>query len=503
MILRKTDVGKVYAVVLSAICATGSAQALDTKLVLDARPGWMKLHAKALELASRNMVRLDGKKPMLASMPGVNVVWQWDSCLMALYAGYTPGDLNGLGNVDNLYAMQAKNGFMNMAYDYLTWKPKYPGRVNPPLFAWCEWLYAQRTGDLSRLPRAYNVCTRYYNWLKANRRRDNGLYWFEDTGSSGMDNSPRSGYVAYKKLGSDVCFVDLCCQQVLAARSLAKIASTIGMDADVSGWTREADSLTEDINKIMWCEKTGFYHDVFTSKNNKLANKTAAAFWALVSGVADSNKTARLVAHLSNPETFGAHNSVPSLSRDDPNYDPDGKYWLGGVWPPLVYMVCRGLRDRGYAALSREIAARHLDCMLAVMESPDYDGSIWELYSPERPTPGTQYGGKLCRKDFVSWGGLGPIVLLAEDIIGLDINAVERRSVWTISEPGRQGLRDFPFNGGRVTLLADADFATGRLTLNVTTDRPFFLKVAFADGRSLFESDIEPSLQSRTFTIPK
>ena len=481
----------------AASFAATAANCLDTTPVLDARPEYMKLHAKAIDLARRHVEKLDGWKPQLVCFPGVRTIWQWDSCLMALFAGYTPSGLDGLGNLDNLYGMQADDGFMAMAYNYDTRQPEWRGRINPPLFAWCEWLYARRTGDTGRLPRAYAVCTRYFRWLKENRTRRNGLYWFEDTGSSGMDNSPRSGYWAYDLKGSDVCFVDLCCQQVLAAKCLAKIASVLGKAGESAEWTREAGELAMKINRLMWCGKTGFYHDVFVDTNNKLAVKTAAAFWSLVSGVADGEKAVRLAAHLDNPDTFGSPNPVPSLSRDDPNYDPDGGYWLGGAWPPVVYMVCCGLRENGMRGLARSIAARHLDCMAAVMEAAGYGGTIWECYSPEHTAPATKYGGRLCRRDFVGWGGLGPLVMLVEDIIGLDVNALEGRIDWTVSEPGRQGLRDFPFNGGKVSLVADADPKTGVVAVEVESDRAFRLRIALPDGRVLVDREVHPGSGQR------
>ncbi|MBO7206936.1 MAG: hypothetical protein J6W10_04915, partial [Kiritimatiellae bacterium] len=316
------------ALAASALCAAE----LNTRAYLESRPDWQRLNDKAVSLAKKNMEKLDGWKTQMTCMPGVGIIWQWDSCYMALYGGYTPGNYNGLGNLDNLYQMQGEDGYISMAYTYETRKPTWAGRINPPLYAWCEWLYAERTGDLTRLPKAYEACSKYYRWLKANRTREkNGLYYFEDTGSSGMDNSPRSGYFAEHQKGSDVCFVDLCCQQVLAARCLAKMAPYVGKPEEAKIWNHEADHLAEKINDLMWCEKTGFYHDLYINTNNKLAVKTAAAFWAIVSGVATPDRAAKLAAHLTNENTFGSQYPVPSLSKDDPNYDPYGGYWLGGV----------------------------------------------------------------------------------------------------------------------------------------------------------------------------
>ena len=469
-----------------------STFAANTDVFLDAHPDWIELRAKAVELAKKNMEDLGkGWKTQMTCMPGVGIIWQWDSCFMSLFAGYTPGDYNGLGNLDNLYSMQGKDGYISMTYTYATRQPTWPGRINPPLYAWCEWLYARRTGDKSRLARAYAACSKFYAWLKANRtRKQNGLYWFEDAGSAGMDNSPRAGYFATHLDGCDACFVDLCCQQVLSARCLAKIAPLVGKADEATGWTDEADQLAERINRLMWSENTRFYHDVYIENNNKLSVKTAAAFWALVSGVATSRQAEFLSGHLSCGGLFAAKRGVASLSSDDPNYNPEGGYWLGGVWPPIQYMVCRGLRANGYREMARAIAKRHLDNMTAVFKN-DKEHTIWECYSPEFDKPSTDKFGLPVRKDFVGWGGLGPLVMLVEDIIGLDIAALENKVVWHLSETGRQGVKEVPFNGGTISLEADAQ-SDGAFSVKVDGNRPFHLTVISKNGRGILEKDITP-----------
>ena len=452
-------------------------------LTLSSHPEWIALRERALEIARANMETPKPTwRPQLTCMPGQGTIWQWDSCFMALYAGYTPDGLNGLGNLDNLYAMQRDDGYFGMAYNIEREESLWGERINPPLYAWVEWLYARRTGDVSRLPRAYPRLVRFFRWIQANRRRKNGLYWFEDTGSSGMDNSPRSGYSAYQLQGSDVCFVDLSCQQVLSARCLAEIARALGRDDEAAGFAREADELAALVDDLMWSDTTGFYHDVFVSTNNKLANKTVAAFWAIVAGVATGGHLERLVAHLTDPATFGARHPVPSLSRDDPNFMPEGGYWLGSVWAPTNYMIMRGLRAVGERALARDIAARHLACMAELLGTADYD-SVWECYSPDLAAPARLKNGNLVRPNFVGWSGLGPFVMLPEDILGLDLDARARRIDWHLGETGAQGLSEIPFNGGTVDLALDVadDFSfSGR----VRSDTPFTLRVFTPDGRA-------------------
>ena len=103
---------------------------------------------------------------------------------------------------------------------------------------------------------------------------------------------------------------------------------------------------------------------------------TPSAYQSLA-GVASPRQAATLAAHLQDEDTFGARNSIPSLSADDPNFQPEGGYWLGSVWPPIEYMVCRGLRANGYRELAHEIAKKHLDCMAAVLKD-DKEHTIWE-----------------------------------------------------------------------------------------------------------------------------
>lgn len=463
MSLRKTRISLALAAGLA-----GSAAAAP-EVILDSHPEWIALRERAIGYAKKNMKKIPGWRDQMTCMPQWDRIWLWDSCFMSFYAGLAPDGVNGLGNLDNLYAMQGADGRIAMAYDYATRAPAFGDCSNPPLCAWVEWEYARRTGDRSRLERAYAVGTKLFGWFKANRRHRSGLYWFEDTNASGLDNSPRSAHVyglngntyagADRFSGFGIDYIDLSCQQVLAARSLAKIAKAIGRAAaEASEWEREADGLSALINERLWNDRSGFYHDGLDHGYQFMQDprKTICGFWPLVARVADAGRAARLVKHLEDPEEFATRHPVPTLSRDDINYDPKGCFWRGGVWAPTNYMVVKGLKEFGYHALAREIACRHLSCMAELLGG-EWD-SVWECYAPECAAPATRKNpGEYARKDFVGWGGLGPIVMLVEDVLGLEIDALENKIVWRVKEKGRQGVRNIPYNGGRLTLVGDYD----------------------------------------------
>lgn len=453
-------------------------------------PEWVKLYYAAWEMAFGN-VEYSSKRgwlPQLICMPGSGKIWQWDSCFMSLFARYSNGELSGMNNLDNLYSLQREDGHQSMAYVIETGKPAYGERVNPPLFAWVEWEYYLVTGDSSRFEKVLPKLSQYYKWLKKNRMRDNGLYWFEDTGSSGMDNSPRSAFPSATLKGSDVCWIDLIAQQALSASKLAKIAGSLGQKNDEKFYLAEHKELCDLINRHHWCERHGFYYDVFEGGNhpsrlNFLNTKTAAAFWPILCGAADENKINRLVAHIMDPDEFWTYHPIPTLSKDDANYDPFGCYWCGGVWAPTNYMAATGLKKHGRTALAREIAAKHLDALAEVMGDKSY-GSIWECYSPEYKRPATKNDkGDIVRNNFIGWSGLGPVAMLIENILGFTFDAQANTVRWEIASSKPNGIKNICFNGGRMALVCGSTAAPGKREIKIETDRAFSLSIKLA-GRS-------------------
>ncbi|MFA6102419.1 MAG: trehalase family glycosidase [Victivallaceae bacterium] len=457
--------------------------------VYEERPEWIELYYAAWEIAFCN-IEYPSKRgwlPQLTCMPGVGIIWQWDSCFMSFFAKYSNGSLPAMNNLNNLYRLQGKDGFQSMAYVIETGKPAYGQRINPPLFAWTEWEYYLLTGDNSRVERVFPKLSKYYNWLKNNRTRSSGLYWFEDSGSSGMDNSPRSGYPSANLNGSDVCWIDLICQQALSASCLAKIAKLLGNKSEEAFFLSEHETLCTLINKYHWSEKHGFYYDVFDRMNpllrhNFLNTKTAAAFWPLLCGAANETQINSLTEHLLNPDEFWTRHPIPTLSRDDSNYDPLGGYWLGGVWAPTNYMTTAGLKKQNRHSIARDLAVKHLDAMSDVIKNKSY-GSIWECYSPDYIRPATKNEkGKLVRNNFVGWSGLGPIAMLIENIMGFTFDAQSNIIHWRITSSCAHGIKGLQFNGRTVSLLCGKSASTGQRKINIETSKSFSVSIKI-EGR--------------------
>lgn len=453
--------------------------------VIEGKPEWVDIYYKAWELAFKNIDYVDkeGWKPQLTCMPGVGVIWQWDSCFMTLITNYANGTLNGLNNLDNLYRLRRESdGYMSMAYRIEQEAPAYGERINPPLLAWAEWEAYLVSGDSSRFEKVLPALEGFFDFIEKKRTRNCGLYWFEDPGSSGMDNAPRGGYRSLGLNGSDLCHIDLACQQALSAKCIAQMFKVLGNQEKAAFYRAEHQRICDLINRYHWSEKAQFYFDFFirTTPDKKvkfLNSKTMASSWTLLCGAAQGERGQKMIDHLFNPEEFYTKVPFASLSKDDPNYDSTGGYWLGSVWAPTNSAAIRGIAEVGRPELAREAAIRYLDVICAVANDPAY-GSIWECYAPEAYRPATAEAGEIVRADFVGWSGLAPITMLIENIIGLTFDAQENKVKFRLFPNRCCGLRNMHFNGNVVSVECTKYIPiAGKSEMKVKTEKPFTLVV--------------------------
>ena len=464
--------------------------------IVDAHPDLIDLYWQSWRMAWEKLSfgnSLNGFAPAYMEEGYDELIYQWDSIFMSMYGRYGRRLFPAMGALDNFYLKQEPNGYIQRIYSKTTGrKVLEPGATytvtNPPLFAWAEWDYFRITGDSSRLNRVLPILENYDHWLDLHQRSSivPGMFW--QTGfDSGMDNMPRPQ--------ADMAgWVDETLQQVLAAKYLALISEQVGESVKARSWKKTFIQRRDDVNKTAWSERDGIYYDV-DSGMRFTGVKHLGAFWSLLSDTADDVQASRLVTHLRDPKEFFRPHLFPALAASDSSYSPTASYWRGGVWAPTNYMVIRGLDHRGFSDFAREAALNHLKNMSAVYsahlnigridpnETGDSLHTIWECYNPEQAIPCTRadayYFG---RQDFAGWTALGPITLLIEQVIGLEIIGSENRVVWRLNETQRVGLKNFDLGSDNlVSLIADPKNATNR-RLHVHCQKPFSLDVEIADS---------------------
>ncbi|NLB55667.1 MAG: hypothetical protein GX811_07890 [Lentisphaerae bacterium] len=468
------------------------------KPILADHPELVELYYFAWELAKKSL-RYKGERLFVdnAFDPARNYQWVWDTCFVALFSRYGAGMFPGINGLDNFYDQQREDGFISMTYDLNQNREVFPARINPPLFAWAEWEYYRTTSDDSRLERAVTHIERLMDWIDANRLtvphyklaainqpgpRGHAdiatyqLYYFEDCGSSGMDDSPRTP----RKIDAGKFFdwIDLSSQMALSFDRLSRIHSVLGNAEKSNYWKDRAEKLGALINEELWCEATQFYHDR-SIPTNFVGHKTAAGFWPILAGICPPDRLEKLVEHLENENEFNTPTPVPTLSRDDINYSAQGRYWLGGVWAPTNYMITRGLMLCDKGDLAHNIAMKYVSAISRVKENFE-PSTIWESYSPEEDKPGiSAYSVNWTRPNFVGWSASGPVSMLIENILGVDVDMHSKQVSWTIRLTEEHGIENL-FLGAKdnLTLLCERrKSAEDTATVRAVSTMPISLKL--------------------------
>jgi hypothetical protein len=412
----------------------------------DGHASTIECYWRAWQLAFSHLMRPEPASGFVANFIDTafdDCLFLWDSCFILMFGRYGGRAFPFIRTLDNLYAKQHPDGFICRQIGRSEGEDRFfrydPDSTGPNVLAWAEWEHYRNFGDRERLARVFPVLRAYHQWLRAFRTWPDGSYFSSGWGC-GMDNQPRLDrelpYYNHAHSHGWMSWVDSTLQQVLSARLVVRMARELGVPEDAVDMREEDERLSRFVNAQLWDDAAAFYFDRW--RDGRLNGvKTIGAYWALIAGVVPGERLDRFVAHLEDPRTFNRSHRVPSLAADTPGYQAKGDYWRGGVWASTNYMVLRGLTEVGRDALAHEIARNHVSNVVSVFEQT---GTLWENYAPESASPGDP-----ARRDFVGWGGLPPIGVFLEYVLGLRPDAPARRLVWDVRLTERHGVRRYPF----------------------------------------------------------
>jgi glycogen debranching enzyme len=435
--------------------------------VFDENPALIDLYWFAWQLAWDHVVEKEGvpQSPYIDEGFDPNVIWIWDTCFMLHFCKYAPTIFPGIQSFENFY---------QPLHDGVPSTLKIHHVDNPPLFAWSEYEYACYTGDLSRLKRVIQkgYLQKHFQFFSTARRGDppacgnrplaierQALGYLWNGVSSGMDNTPR-GYDADKLDNeADILWVDALAQQALSALCITRIARLTG-DYDVATeFELHYKHHKKLLNEHYWDVEDGFYYDLSAQIPHRFQKvKTPASYWPMLAEVCDLNQADALRRKALDPEWFGGDVPWPSVTRDDPHYQPKGMYWRGGVWLPAAYMATKALVQYG----SLDTAAVNAEKLLVHMLNTylHYEPhTIWEGYSPEFVMPCTGKDNTyISRPDFCGWSALGPISMFIENVLGFyNVDAFTKTIKWHKHYQSRHGIRNLRLGDLTVSIIAEGN----------------------------------------------
>jgi hypothetical protein len=370
----------------------------------------------------------------------------WDTSFILYFARYGHAAYPFIECLDNCYARQHENGFICREADKNNREVYALFPLNPPLFSWIEWAYYTQSNDAERLRKVLLPIVKHYEWWMKYQRRRNGLYWTD--GFNEADDSPRNELMYYAVSANSY--------QALAALYAARIARRVGRNDIALFFEGEHTALRQLVNERFWDANHSIYNDLtkdgrfITELELGVLCKTYVMFWPLIAEIASEERIAGLVRELSNPKSFYRYSGVPSLSADSKGYRESGQYWHGAVWPPVQCIVQEGLRVCGRRELASDLAQKYLK---ALLEAYNREHTITENLAPDAAIG---YGVK----EFVGWGGIGPVSNLIEYVLGFHVNAPQNTIEWHITRPDQHGIENLAMGGTSVNLLCDERHST-------------------------------------------
>ncbi|MCL3781057.1 alpha,alpha-trehalase [Prolixibacteraceae bacterium JC049] len=447
--------------------------------VFEENEGYVELYWKAWELAWEKVKYQEGipQSPYMDEGLWDDTIWIWDTEFMVLFCRYAAQEYPGIESLQNFYKVLLDKEATSL-------RIQHPD--NPPFYAWVEYEYYKFSNDkdhLKQLIAKDKYLQRHYNWFEnikpgtklhfkhahiALEKREKGYKW--GGVQSGMDNTPRDYNTKGKML-----WVDAIAQQALSALYISRLAKEIDEKAIAKEYQDRYQQLKDIVNENYWDEEDGFYYDILETDGSFVKVKTPASFWVLLAEIPSKKQAKRMAEYAFDPKHFGGDFPWPTLSKQEPYFNKElGDYWKGAIWLPTAYMATKSLEKYGLNQLANQLSESLLNHMYKTYKQYT-PHTIWECYSPSKPTPSFRVFGEeteRVREDFCGWSALGPISIFIENVLGFyNVDAQKNEVHWNLHHKKRHGIKGLRF--GKVK--ADIVYANGEI--NVQSNEAFHLHV--------------------------
>jgi hypothetical protein len=307
--------------------------------------------------------------------------WYWDSCFCAIvWRRFDPA--RARAELESLLRAGREDGFIGHTvfweravslsrlafYNVAERRSPMTSTIQPPLLAWA-WRITTGTD-----PAANPGIVAQADWLARERDLEgDGLLWIVQPDESGLDASPKFdpvwGRRANGRLGFP-CLVRRNRRLGFSARRIRDAGGPILCEVLTNVlWSLSLQALgrgsaTPALVERLWDERLGLFLDRGQPGDLRPAVSTWASLAPLALPDLPVEIGRRLVEHLLDPERFWTPVAPPSVSAEEPAYEPGGgrgpirRYWRGPAWVNSAWLVWLGLRRLAYEREAAELAER-------------------------------------------------------------------------------------------------------------------------------------------------
>ena len=310
--------------------------------------------------------------------------WLWDSGFHAIVLSRYDVEM-AKEELLNLFISQKPDGripheiFLSRKLCNAVWRidDYVPWTTQPPVLAIAINEIYTLSKDVKFARKVLPKLIKYDKWFKAKRDYDDDeLFSYVDYLESGWDDSIRwddavsryrNNVEKYKAMYDRITMapveaIDLNVFMYIQRKTIAKLSEELGDTDTADEYLQLAEKTKNLIQKYMWCDEIGMFFDVYEEDHSKIYVKTPAGFYPMFAGIATEYQAKSLVEHLLNEKEFWTTFPLPSVSADNPKYDPEG-YWRGRSWINPVWFVYKGLLRYGYRDAAKKLAEKVLDIM--------------------------------------------------------------------------------------------------------------------------------------------
>ena len=225
----------------------------------------------------------------------------------------------------------------------------YYGSVDStPLFVLLAGLYTERTGDLDTITELWPAIEAALGWIDGPGDPDgDGFIEYERASDQGLANqgwkdSHDAIFHADGRLAEGaIALVEVQGYVYAAKRMAARCARRLGRDLVAERLDAEAARLAERFEAAFWCPDIETYALALDGNKEPCRVRTSNAGQVLFTGIAASDRAARVAAGLLRPNFFSGW-GIRTVARGEPRFNPMS-YHNGSIWPHDNALIALGM----------------------------------------------------------------------------------------------------------------------------------------------------------------
>ena len=308
--------------------------------------------------------------------------WFWDSAFHSIYEKYINTEIS-ISSLRNIIENQTEQGHLpfTLAID----KVITGELIQPFILPIALWDIYLKNGNKKILEEFLPALIKFDKYLEK-FRMEKGLVYLKIPGESGWDNSRRyipeppfiqsnSPMIKEKRY---IFSPDFNTYIYLGRYLIKKMAKELKNNQIFKEYELREKILKKEI-KNMWDNNLEIFVDKYID-GERIYVKTPGGMIPMLALIPNKNQSKKIISHLLNPKEFWTDFPIPTLSLDDPFFNPQDEYqgyWNGRVWPNINWLIIEALLRNNFLNIAKKLIERTINLSIATGQP-----NCYENYNP-------------------------------------------------------------------------------------------------------------------------